>query len=43
MPANLIKKLNTSAILLVSENAYASYAKALQKFYPIDNNNALKI
>ena len=44
VPTNLEKKLNTSSILLVSKNAYASYAKALQKFYPIDNkyNTATK-
>ena len=33
----IVNKLNkTEAILLGSDNAYASYAKALQKFYPLN-------
>jgi len=32
-------KLNTDAVILRSENVYASYAKALKKFYPLKNNN----
>ena len=35
VPADIHDKLKTKAILLKSNNAYASYAKALQKFYPI--------
>ena len=38
VPNKIVNKLNnTNAILLGSDNAYASYAKALQKFYPINN------
>ena len=37
VPNKIINKLNnTKAILLGSDNAYASYAKALQKFYPLN-------
>ena len=37
VPNKVINKLhNTEAILLGSDNAYASYAKALQKFYPLN-------
>ncbi len=36
VPSKFSYKLNTNAVLLESDNAYASYAKALQKFYPID-------
>ncbi len=35
VPSKVTEELNTKAILLRSENAYASYAKAMQKFYPI--------
>ena len=33
VPEKTINKLKTSSILLASNNAYASYAKAMQKFY----------
>ena len=39
MPSKVSDRLNTKAILLRSENAYASYAKAMQKFYPIKYEN----
>ena len=35
-------KLKTDAVILRSENVYASYAKALKKFYPLKNNNINK-
>ena len=38
IPQRHSKKITTSAILLLSENPYASYARALSKFYPIKNN-----
>ena len=38
VPNSIINKLKTDSILLGSDNAYASYAKALQKFYPINND-----
>tara|TARA_Y100001970_G_scaffold293337_1_gene439508 strand:- start:3051 stop:4058 length:1008 start_codon:yes stop_codon:yes gene_type:complete len=40
VPSKISDRLNnTKAILLKSDNAYASYAKALQKFYPYKSNN----
>ena len=39
VPSKVTERLNTKAILLRSENAYASYAKAMQKFYPIKYEN----
>ena len=36
VPNKIINKLKTNSILLGSDNAYASYAKAMLKFYPED-------
>ncbi len=47
VPNKIINKLKTNSILLGSDNAYASYAKAMLKFYPEDtiskNNSEKKI
>ena len=39
VPNKIINKLKTNSILLGSNNAYASYAKAMHKFYPINNKS----
>ena len=39
IPSKVTDSFNTKAVILRSDNAYASYAKALQKFYPIKYDN----
>ena len=38
VPSKLRYELETKAVILKSDNAYASFAKALQKFYPLRND-----
>ena len=38
VPSKLKNELDTKAVILKSDNAYASFAKAMQKFYPLRDN-----
>ena len=38
VPSKFKNELDTKAVILKSDNAYASFAKAMQKFYPLRDN-----